>query len=387
MAYTVLIVDDSSFFQHRLKTIINEHPQLDVIGTASNGQEAIAADEALKPDIISMDYEMPLLDGISALKAILAKRKVPIVMFSSLTYDGARITLEALDAGAVDFISKSFAEVSQNSAKLKRTLHNTLITFAQQACEKKHLEQHSAEAASESNSPPISIVGSHAVAKETVAKDIATEPVVKTGNAKTSNFKTAVAGVPSRPKTAKILIIGASTGGPVIVHQLLAGLPADYPLPVVIIQHMPASFTRALAERLDRICTIRVKQAEHGEQLKAGVAFIAEGEKQLIFDCNIKGSLKLIAGDDRVSYAPSVDLAFASAANVFKREVLGLVLTGMGTDGLEGAKIIKEKGGSLWTQNRESCIVYGMPKAVENAGLSNHVLTPEIMGLALNKEE
>lgn len=359
MVYKVLVVDDSSFFQVRLKDIINEHPELKVVGVAANGQEAIDLADTLQPDIISMDYEMPYLDGVSAVRAIMAKRPVPIVMFSSMTYEGARTTLDALEAGAVDFIPKNFAEVSRNSANLKKKLHETLLTFARQAQPKAISSP--ARPAIPPKSAPVS----------PSRKEPAVRPVADP-QTRTAASAPPPAATPRRTLKGKvkILVIGASTGGPVALSEVIQKLPASFSLPVVLIQHMPENFTRAFAERLDKICSVRVAEASDGDMLQPGHVLIAPGGKQLIFDR--RGSVKILPGDERVSYKPSVDITFASAANVFGGGVLGVVLTGMGADGCEGARLLKEKGAVIWGQDQASCVVYGMPKAV--ASLADEVL-------------
>lgn len=346
MTYKVLVVDDSSFFQGRLTDIINEHPELKVVGVAANGQEAIDLAEQLQPDIISMDYEMPYMDGVSAVRAIMAKRPVPIVMFSSMTYEGARITLDALEAGAVDFIPKNFAEVSRDSVHLKKKLQETLLTFARQA------QPRAISSAAKASPAPLREAELHSPK----ARKIVDLPL------------------PSSRRILKgkinILIIGASTGGPVALSEVIQKLPASFPLPVVIIQHMPENFTRAFAERLNRVCAVHVAEATDGARLQPGQVLVAPGGKQLMFDRY--GGVKILPGDERVSYRPSLDIAFASAANVFGAAVLGVVLTGMGTDGSEGARLLKEKGAVIWGQDQASCVVYGMPKAV--AALADDVV-------------
>src|SRR5688572_26025197 len=233
VVYKVLVVDDSSFFQVRLKEIINEHPELNVVGVAANGQEAIDMADQLQPDIISMDYEMPYLDGVSAVRAIMAKRPIPIVMFSSMTYEGARITLDALEAGAVDFIPKNFAEVSRNSAGLKRKLQETLLSFARQA---------------KPRAMPLSVYSNKSAEQLASKPEPALKPTApKKAEAPTTRNR-------SLRGKVKILIIGASTGGPVALSEVIQKLPATFPVPVVLIQHMPENFTRAFAERLDKVC-------------------------------------------------------------------------------------------------------------------------------------
>lgn len=349
MTYKVLVVDDSSFFQGRLTDIINEHPELKVVGVAANGQEAIDLAEKLQPDIISMDYEMPYMDGVSAVRAIMAKRPVPIVMFSSMTYEGARITLDALEAGAVDFIPKNFAEVSRDSVHLKKKLQETLLTFARQA------QPRAISSAARASPAPLREPGLQPAAEPKARKAVDLPP-------------------PSSRRVLKgkirILVIGASTGGPVALSEVIQKLPASFPVPVVIIQHMPENFTRAFAERLNRLCAVQVAEATDGTRLQPGQVLVAPGGKQLMFDR--RGGVKILPGDERVSYRPSLDIAFASAANVFGAAVLGVVLTGMGADGSEGARLLKEKGAVIWGQDQASCVVYGMPKAV--AALADDVV-------------
>lgn len=355
MTYKVLVVDDSSFFQGRLREIINEHPQLSVCGVAANGREAVELAAQLQPDVISMDYEMPYMDGVSAVRAILAQRKVPIVMFSSMTYEGARITLDALAAGAVDFIPKNFADVSRNSANLKQKLHETLLMFARQGSSKATAARAAAEA------------------RPAAPSDGGTPPASSSPKAR----KLAKGKI-------KLVVIGTSTGGPVALTEVLQKLPANFAVPVVVIQHMPENFTKALSERLDRQCAITVAEARDGDALHAGRVLIAPGGHQLMFDK--KGGVKILPGDERVSYKPSVDVAFASAANVYGEVVLGVVLTGMGADGCEGARLLKQKHAVIWGQDQASCIVYGMPKAVAVAGLVDDVVPLADIGPRLARE-
>lgn len=383
MPYRVLIVDDSTFFQTRLKEIIGEHPDLEVAGVASNGQEAIEKDQSLKPDVISMDYEMPMVDGITAVRSILANRSVPIVMFSSMTYEGARITLEALEAGAVDFIPKNFAEVSKDSAVLKKRLHDRLITFARNAKPsvislnlKKSSGTISVKSRSETRSSSSSSARSSV---EAVPRTAAAKPAIRPEASASSRRSRSLKG------KIKLLVIGASTGGPVAVTQIVSQLNASFPVPILIVQHMPENFTRAFSERLDRQSSLSVKEAESGDVLERGKVFVAPGGKQLIIDKN-RSAIKIIDGDDRVNYKPCVDISFASAAQAFGDAVHAVVLTGMGADGCEGAKLLKQKGASVWAQNEETCVVYGMPAAIVNADLADAVLPISDFATKLNNE-
>lgn len=358
MAYKVLVVDDSNFFQQRLKQIINEHPELQVVGVAANGQQAIDMDAELKPDIISMDYEMPLMDGVTAIRTILSRRKVPIVMFSSMTYEGAAITLQALEAGAVDFIPKNFAEVSRDSDLLKKRLHEKLITFARASKPQPQSQLQT----------PVATRSSAAVSRPqtTPTRTIVSPPASKAG------------------ADIKLLAIGASTGGPVALTDVITRLPENFPLPVVIVQHMPENFTRVFAERLHRQAKLSVKEAENGDQLEQGMVLVAPGGKQLMFERS-GSAVRILEADDRVQYKPSVDIMFASAANVFGNKVLGIVLTGMGADGCEGARLIKGRGGEIWSQDESTCVVYGMPAAVAKARLTDAVLPIEEFAVELSK--
>jgi len=399
MPVRVLVVDDSNFFQHRLKEIINEHPELKVVGIASNGREAVEKAADLQPDIITMDFEMPVMDGVTAIKHIMAQRKTPILMFSSLTYEGAKVTLDALAAGALDFIPKDFAEVSRNSAVLKQKLHERLITLAGAGShlaradlpvdlrksipvDKSATKVDDGKAQIPSSTPPsysggARLADSRAQASEAPARGLQS-PVQKSGAMRSDTYK-----LKNKPK---LLVIGASTGGPVALTEVLTPLPANFPLPIVLVQHMPENFTRAFAERLNKQCHIRVREAVDGDCLEPGLALLAPGGKQLMLDKRNGGRVRVLPDDDRVNYKPSLDITFGSAANVYGDKVLGVVLTGMGSDGCKGARLLKDVGSSLWSQDEDSCVIYGMPMAVAKAGLSDKVLSLKEIGPRLVRE-
>lgn len=359
----VLVVDDSQFFQHRLTEMLNQHPQLKVVGVASNGQEAIDKAKSLNPDVITMDYEMPVMDGVTAVRQIMAHKPIPILMFSSLTYEGARTTLDALDAGAVDFLPKNFSEISQGSVALKNKLHNRLLGICKQR-----------------TPPPIEKKEAPQVERKVFAR----KPFENSFDADSSSVKPKIVERDVKLKgRIKLLAIGASTGGPVALTEVLTKLPADFPVPIVLIQHMPENFTKAFSERLNRQCKISVKEAEDGDQLLPGKAFLAPGGKQMLVDR--RGSLKILPGDDRTNYKPSVDISFGSAANAYGGDVLAVVLTGMGADGREGARLLKQKGAFVWTQDEASCVIYGMPMSVAKANLTDKVVALSDVGPQLIK--
>jgi two-component system chemotaxis response regulator CheB len=357
MTLNVLIVDDSSFFRGQLTKIINEHPKLKVVGMADNGHEAIEKVKKLKPDVVTMDYEMPMMDGVTAVRTIMAENPVPILMLSSMTYEGARITLDALEAGAMDFMTKDFSKISKNSPEIKRKIYDAILAIGAKALASK------TQAPAKPVQTTVSPLYKKSITK-TQKKDDRSE-AQNTTPASRSSVRSITSGKP------KIVAIGASTGGPAALTELLKTLPASFSVPIVIIQHMPDTFTRAFAERLDRQCQIKVKEAETGDTLKPGSVFLAPGGKQLIINSKNTKELKVIDTDKPVNYKPCVDITYASLSNTYGADTLAIVMTGMGRDGCDGAHLLKSKGARIWTQNESSCLIYGMPMAVDKASLSD----------------
>jgi two-component system chemotaxis response regulator CheB len=358
MAIKVLVVDDSSFFRRRVSEIINSESRLEVIDVAVNGREAVEKAKTLKPDVITMDIEMPVMDGITAVREIMAASPTPILMFSSLTHDGAKATLDALDAGALDFLPKKFEDIARNRDEAVSLLQQRVIQIASKRAFMRRPIARPATAATSSTARPLA-----------------------------SRTATPTASAPSRPMAAKfrasgkkyqLTAIGTSTGGPVALQKILTRLPVNYPHPIVLIQHMPATFTAAFASRLNTLCKIQVKEAQDGDVLQAGVAYLAPGGKQMMVDGRAGAArLRIIDGGDRMNYKPCVDVTFGSAAKVYGDKVLSMVLTGMGADGREGARMLKSAGSTIWAQDEESCVVYGMPQAVAKAGISTEDLPLE----------
>jgi two-component system chemotaxis response regulator CheB len=363
MTVSVLIVDDSGFFQRRLSEMINSCTGMKVVGMASHGKEALELTHKLKPDVITMDYEMPVMDGITAVRKIMEECPTPILMFSSLTYEGARVTLDSLEAGAVDYLPKNFEEISKSSAVLKQKLVERLTDLAMAG--KRGALSVSRKAVIEKASQPEPVVNKPVSAAQPAVK------VVAGASRRGSN------------KAIDLVAIGASTGGPVALQKVLQGLPANFSKPVVLIQHMPSTFTKAFAERLNALCAITVKEAVDGDLLRPGVALLAPGGKQLMVSKG--GKVKVLPGDERLNYKPCVDVTFASAANVYNDKVLGIVLTGMGSDGCEGAKVLKQKGSSIWAQDENTSVIYGMPMAVAKAELADQILPLQQVGERLGE--
>ncbi len=324
----VLVVDDSAVMRGSLNRRIELDPRFSVIDTAVNGAEGVEKALRLNPDVVTLDVEMPVLDGIEALKRIVAQSSIPVVMVSSQTEAGAETTLAALDIGAVDFVPKSrgagniheklLAAVSARRARAGRTSAGRRP--AQQAVQP----------------PPAS-------------------------------------GAALRPRP-RVVVIGSSTGGPTALQEVLAGIPKGFPVPIVIGQHMPATFTRALAKRLDQICALRVVEAGNGESLQRGTVYIAPGGRQM----RVTAVGVRISDDDGTdAYRPSIDVLAESARATYGNRVIGVMLTGMGHDGTREFVNLRKAGGYNIAQDRATSVVYGMPRALQQAGGADEVLPLE----------
>ena len=378
MAVKVLVVDDSGFFRRRVSEILSADPSIQVVGTATNGKEAIDQALALKPDVITMDYEMPMMDGITAVRHIMQRCPTPVLMFSSLTHEGARVTLDALDAGAVDFLPKNFEDISRNPEKVKQLLCEKVHSISRS---NRRFSAYSAPAPvaapAPTPAPTASSFSSHSSSHSTSAPVRPAPAPVHAPVATRAPAASASSPAPKR-KAYKLVAIGTSTGGPVALQRVLTQLPANFPAPIVLIQHMPAAFTKAFAERLDKLCRITVKEAEDGDILRPGLALLAPGGKQMMIDG--RGAVKILPGDERLNYKPCVDITFGSAAKSYGDKVLAVVLTGMGADGREGARLLKQGGSSIWAQDEASCVIYGMPMAIVKADLADAVYSLDEIG-------
>ena len=342
MAIRVLVVDDSGFFRRRVKEMLEEDPLLTVVGDAANGKEAIEQAAILNPDVITMDIEMPVLDGIKATRQIMSTNPIPIVMFSSLTTEGAKATIEALEAGALDFLPKRFEDISQDREEAKKVLCQRVRTLGQKKSSLRKITPNNVASVVEKTGAP---------------------KVVKSASVKITN----TGGI-------ELVAIGTSTGGPLALQNVLVDLPENFSKPIVVIQHMPATFTPAFAKRLDQLCNVSVKEAEDGDRLQPGLVLLAPGGKQMLIEGRAGNAVvKIIESEPSLTYKPSVDITFRSANKVFPSKTLAIILTGMGADGREGARVLKAQGSEIWAQDEESCVVYGMPAAVVDAGLVDKV--------------
>lgn len=347
MITRVVVVDDSGFFRRRIVAILETDARIKVVGTAADGKEAIEQVARLKPDVVTMDIEMPVMDGITAVRHIMASQPLPILMFSSLTRDGAQATLDALEAGAIDFLPKRFEDISKDSNEAKLLLRRRI----------------------------------HAVARQQTQQRVAMPQPGQVCNT------VAVSPAPAIQRGQfQLVTIASSTGGPAALARVLAKLPADYRFPVLVVQHMPASFTPAFSARLDQQCAIKVKEAAEGDVIKPAQVLIAPGGRQLTLrQASSEVRVVITDGDPALHYRPCADVTFDSVASVYTSKILALVLTGMGADGREGVRTLKQQGATVWSQDEDSSVIYGMPMAVAEAGLSDQVLSLQDIGPSLVK--
>jgi len=346
----VLIVDDSAFMRKMIKSIIEREPTLVIVGLARDGEHAITLAQQTKPDLITLDIEMPRKDGIEALREIRRVCTDPspsVLMCSSLTAAGSSTALRALKAGAADVIAKDPDKVGRGDEAFAHELLAKLRALGEH---KQRMNR---------------------------APDACAQPVGGAG--------AVGAGLPGTSEDfdlrcdPEIVVIGSSTGGPPVLERLVGSLPATFPFPVVIAQHMPAVFTRSLASRLDDHSACRVVLAHKGAALEAGTVYLAEGGHHIRFTRIPSGRVvvRYIEAHPRAHFKPSVDLLFESASELYGRRVLAVQLTGMGEDGVIGAGSIRRAGGQIVAQSERSCVVFGMPRAVAEQGLADALMDPE----------
>jgi len=347
----VLIVDDSAVIRRTIRTLVEGEPDLEVVGMAHNGEEAVEMAARLRPDVITLDVEMPRMDGLSALRRIMRECPTGVIMCSTLTKEGSRETLQAMRLGAADFVAKSVGGAGVDMDRLRRELLRKIRAIGRGRAQ-----------------PP------------------APEPTQPLKDLPPPQRVSRVA--PSfNPGDFDVVVVGSSTGGPPALETLLTRLPADLSAPIVIAQHMPGVFTAAMSERLDSVCALTVMHAQSGAPLLPGTVSIGEGGKHVFVVRAPSGrlALKVDREPEGSLYHPSVNLLFESAAQAVGRRTLGIVLTGMGEDGLEGGRALVGAGGTLLAQSEPTCVVYGMPKAVVDAGLARATLSPEELAWTLRR--
>ena len=336
----VLVVDDSSFMRKVLSDILGADPRMEVVGTARDGEDALRKIEALSPNVITLDVEMPKKDGLATLEEIMKRRPLPVIMVSSLTQEGAQITLRALSAGAVDFVAKPSGHVSLNMRDVSADLISKVLAAS---------TAHVARERRESRGSP------------TIA---ATPRPVEPFSSRWRK---------GRPE---IVAIASSTGGPRALQQVLSQLPGDFPVPIVIVQHMPKDFTLSFAKRLDSLSELDVIEGTEGTELRPGLAVVAPGGYHMVVRKKSQGKYVCALSDapPLLSVKPSANILFQSVADEVGGSTVGVILTGMGRDGADGAAALKTKGARIIAESQETCVVYGMPKAAVEQGVVDELL-------------
>ncbi|WP_306204006.1 protein-glutamate methylesterase/protein-glutamine glutaminase [Actinoplanes sp. RD1] len=361
----VLVVDDSVVVRRLIVDSLGGMPDIEVVGTASNGLLAQAKIDQLKPDVITMDIEMPQMNGIEAVRELRKRhRMIPVIMFSTLSASGASATLEALSAGATDYVTKpsNVGSVSESIAAVREQLVPKIHALA--GGRRPGVRPGAAPPRPGAAPPPVSRIGLPARPPAAAPP----RPVRRGG-----------------PQTrVDILAIGSSTGGPDALTKVFQGLPADLPVPIVVTQHMPPVFTRMFAERLDRSTPLHVVEATDGMELTAGTAYIAPGDKHLVLQRRGTATLTQLSGaPPENSCRPAVDVMFRSVSALYGAAVHATVLTGMGYDGRGGAKVLRDAGAEILAQDEATSVVWGMPGAVVGANLADEVLPLDRIAAAL----
>lgn len=338
----VLVTDDSAFMRKVITDILNRDPAIQVVDTARNGQEALEKIKRHEPDVVTLDVEMPVMDGISALQQIMRDNPRPVIMLSSLTQEGAELTLKALHEGAVDFVAKPSGNISLDIEKVAADIIQKVKIAAQ--------------------TKPGRISTSAAYQMPPVTAFPAKKPSAVDG------------------RLEKVVMIGTSTGGPKALHDVIPRLPADLNAAVLLVQHMPPGFTRSLAERLDQMSPLRVKEAEHGEEVLPGTVYIAPGDFHLLFQSRVEAGRKRLYVELSKSspvngHRPAVDpMLFSLGDNFWSQQMVAVIMTGMGSDGAQGLAYIKDRGGRTIAEDQSSCVVFGMPKAAIATGKVDRIV-------------
>ncbi len=323
----VLVVDDSAFMRKIIGDMLEEEKGIKVVATARDGVDALFKVEKYEPDVITLDVEMPKLNGIEFLRRLMVKNPLPVVMLSSVTTEGSKATIEALELGAFDFVTKPSGTISLDIDMVKDELIRKV--------------------------------------KLAVKAGVKNRSGFKFGSTKARVNHNIQRSGAIKGSDDKLIVVGASTGGPRALKEVVTLLPADLNCPVLIVQHMPAGFTTSLAQRLDKLSKIQVKEAEEGDKLKNGVALLAPGDYHMLID---NKRVRLTQTDKLHNVRPAIDKTIESIAKDYGSNVIGVLLTGMGRDGAKGLKLIKEFGGKTIAQDEETSVVYGMPKVAYELG-------------------
>ncbi|AFM42711.1 chemotaxis response regulator containing a CheY-like receiver domain and a methylesterase domain [Desulfosporosinus acidiphilus SJ4] len=366
----VLVVDDSPFMRLTLQKILSQSPKIKVLDTARDGREGILKLQSLHPQVVTMDVEMPVMDGLRALEEVMRWQPTPIIILSSVTTEGAQATLKALDLGAVDVVAKPTGKQGDDLQVLSHDLVEKVLAAAEvnlNRLGRKGLTNN------------VGVAGNLGAVNQTTGRKVeisASSPGAPPLKGQIPRPSTAIKSTVLPKHAVEIVAIGTSTGGPSALQAVLPVLPGNFPVPVLVAQHMPAGFTGPLAQRLNGLCQLNVKEGIHGEVLKAGTVYVAPAGKQLEV-LRKSGQLTLQIGDNApipTLYHPSVDVMLLSLAKSVGKGTLGVVMTGMGNDGTRGMKEVKALEGFSIVESEETCVVYGMPRSVVEAGLADRIV-------------
>ncbi|MEM9253410.1 MAG: chemotaxis response regulator protein-glutamate methylesterase [Planctomycetota bacterium] len=350
-----VVIDDSGFMRRAVERMLAEDPEIEVVGRGRNGLEAIELAKTLEPDVMTLDIEMPEMDGLTALRRIMREAPCKVVMVSSLTTEGSVAALRALRLGAADVVAKDHSTFSIHIDNIRDELVGKVKGLAQEAKRTRAIAKPA---------------GARATAGTTAAA-AHDGPAAREVNFTNQRFD--------------LICIGSSTGGPPVLERVLPTIPAGFSTPIVIAQHMPEVFTQSMSRRLNELCPLEVRHGADGDEPAPGTITICPGGKHTHVKHVATGRHRLHVTDEPAAdvFKPSASVLFESAAKACNGPVLGVVLTGIGEDGKRGAQAIRDAGGTVLSQSADTCVVYGMPRAVDEAGLSHASVTPEGLGRAL----
>ena len=362
MTIRVLVVDDSALMRKIISDILNSDPDIKVIDTARNGQIAVEKVEQLRPDVVTLDHEMPVLDGLHALGYIMSECPTPVIMLSAADERGAELTLNAFEYGAVDFIQKPSGTISRDIEQIAQEIRSKVKAAAKAQLKNLHFMEE------------------HVISSDTR----------KTHSDRQKPISNPLRSNPRRVMTKKILAIGSSTGGPRALEQVIPKLPQDLRAAVLVVQHMPAGFTASLAQRLNSQSALEVREAKDGDLIREGVVLIAPGDYhmeviQKMIDGKTVEVISLNKEPRELGVRPCVNVLFRTLAPIYGSNILSVILTGMGMDGAEGVEIIKNAGGKAIAEDERSCVVYGMPKAIVDRGLADRIVPLEMIATTIQQ--
>lgn len=347
----VLVIDDSAFMRKTLTFMLESAGDIEVVATAKDGLEGYDLIKKLQPDIVTLDYEMPKMNGLETLEKIMTDCPVPVLMVSSFTTEGAEITIKALSLGAADFLPKESGNISTSIMKIKDALIEKVRNIYKQTSIATRLKR----------------ISSIVVGEEKKQKQITKAKVWF------PNFD------------IRAILIGISTGGPLSLQKVIPHLNAHLPVPVIVVQHMPPMFTNSLAERLNKLSEVTVKEASNADILEPAKVYFAPGGKHLFVSQNMgKMTIKISENPDNTLYKPCVDVSLNSMIDIYGKSVLPIIMTGMGKDGLEAVRRLKQLGGFAIAQDEESSVVYGMPRAIVDNDLADLVLPLDKIAFQIN---